>query len=244
MFGLHYRMCFRCQANILAYDYSGYGWSDGEATENAVYADIRKVVYFAVHSLHVPLHRIILYGHSVGSGPSCDIAAKGKMKDLGGIILHSSIASGLRLFINNIEKAPWFDAFQNAEKLKKVRDVPLLLIHGRLDRQVPFAHSLKLEASCREADARYEQQQQQQQQKSSSSSRCCFGSSSQLRKTETPQTKDAELRRHRVQTWWVPDADHNDVEHKAGDEYYRRISAFLAFCAKWHADRDAKIAST
>lgn len=43
---------------------------------------------------------------------------------------------GLRLFIHNIEKAPWFDAFQNAEKLKKVYDVPMLLIHGRLDRQV------------------------------------------------------------------------------------------------------------
>lgn len=49
---------------------------------------------------------------------------------------------GLRLFIHNIEKAPWFDAFQNAEKLKKVYDVPMLLIHGRLDRQVRSAAAI------------------------------------------------------------------------------------------------------
>lgn len=44
--------------------------------------------------------------------------------------------TGLRLFINNIDKSPWFDAFRNVEKLKKVHDIPMLLIHGRLDRQV------------------------------------------------------------------------------------------------------------
>lgn len=35
------------------------------------------------------------YGHSVGSGPSCDFVSKRKQKPLGGIILHSSIASGM-----------------------------------------------------------------------------------------------------------------------------------------------------
>lgn len=34
------------------------------------------------------------YGHSVGSGPCCDFVAKRKQKGLGGVILHSSIASG------------------------------------------------------------------------------------------------------------------------------------------------------
>ncbi|CDJ59255.1 hypothetical protein, conserved [Eimeria maxima] len=210
-----------CQVNVLAYDYSGYGWSDGKATEAALYADIRRVVAFAVNELKVPPYKIILYGHSVGSGPSCDFVSKRKQKPLGGIILHSSIASGLRLFINNIDKAPWFDAFQNAEKLKKVHDVPMLLIHGRLDRQVPFSHSLKLEASCREADARFEQQQQQ-----ASRSRCWLGPFLLSPRSEPPEERAAELQRHRVQTWWVPDADHNDVEHKAGPVSAVRFIAF------------------
>lgn len=77
--------------------------------------------------------------------------------------------------------------------------------------QVPFSHSLKLEASCREADARFEQQQQQ-----ASRSRCWLGPFLLSPRSEPPEERAAELQRHRVQTWWVPDADHNDVEHKAG----------------------------
>lgn len=46
--------------NVLAYDYSGYGWSDGKATEAALYADIRRVVAFAVNELKVPPYKIIL----------------------------------------------------------------------------------------------------------------------------------------------------------------------------------------
>ncbi|KAL8451946.1 hypothetical protein Emed_001681 [Eimeria media] len=210
MFGLHYRMCFRCQVNVLAYDYSGYGWSDGKATEAALYKDMQTIYKYAVTELKVAPHNIILYGHSVGSGPSCDFAARRKRSGLGGVILHSSIASGLRLFINNIDRSPWFDAFQNVEKLKKVHDIPMLLIHGRLDRQVPFSHSQKLESSCREADALREQYE------ANSTKRCWVVPSSGFRKDTLINSVDPELQQHRVQTWWVANADHNDVEHKAG----------------------------
>ncbi|KAL8449176.1 hypothetical protein Emag_003696 [Eimeria magna] len=231
MFGLHYRMCFRCQVNVLAYDYSGYGWSDGKATEAALYKDMQTIYKYAVTELKVAPHNIILgriifvaqetsgwcafaaeqYGHSVGSGPSCDFAARRKRSCLGGVILHSSIASGLRLFINNIDRSPWFDAFQNVEKLKKVHDIPMLLIHGRLDRQVPFSHSQKLESSCREADALREQYE------ANSKKRCWVGASGGFRNSALAGPVDPELQQHRVQTWWVANADHNDVEHKAGE---------------------------
>lgn len=230
MFGLHYRMCFRCQVNVLAYDYSGYGWSDGKATEAALYKDIRAVYNYAVSELKVPPHNILLYGHSVGSGPSCDFAAGKKGKCLGGVILHSSIASGLRLFVSDLDGSPWFDAFRNVEKLKKVADLPMLLIHGKLDSQVPFSHSLKLEQSCREADALREKALQ-------GGSRWCLGTP--VSKVEGREKLNPELIKQRVQTWWVNNADHNDVEHKAGDEYYRRISSFLEFCVRWHAQRSA-----
>lgn len=49
-----------CQVNVLAYDYSGYGWSDGEATEAALYKDIQAVYKYAVTELKVAPHNIIL----------------------------------------------------------------------------------------------------------------------------------------------------------------------------------------
>ncbi|KAL8427819.1 hypothetical protein Efla_005427 [Eimeria flavescens] len=223
MFGLHYRMCFRCQVNVLAYDYSGYGWSDGKATEAALYKDVQTVFKFATTELNVAPHNIVLYGHSVGSGPSCDFAARRKRSCLGGVILHSSIASGLRLFINNIDRSPWFDAFQNAEKLRKVHDIPMLLIHGKLDRQVPFSHSQKLEFSCREADALREQSQ------TNNKKRCWVGfPGGASRATALDSPTEPELLEQRVQTWWVDNADHNDVEHKAGLEARLAITLFHA----------------
>lgn len=40
------------------------------------------------------------------------------------------------MFVSDLDGSPWFDAFRNVEKLKKVADLPMLLIHGKLDSQV------------------------------------------------------------------------------------------------------------
>ncbi|KAL8430193.1 hypothetical protein ACSSS7_006100 [Eimeria intestinalis] len=243
MFGLHYRMCFRCQVNVLAYDYSGYGWSDGKATEAALYKDVQTIYKYAVTELKVAPHNIILVCSCSFSFRSfASFAALGSrgarqrwlrsQLRLRGSPQTGMPWWGLRLFINNIDRSPWFDAFRNVEKLKKVHDIPMLLIHGRLDRQVPFSHSVKLELSCREADALREQHE------ANSKKHCWMGSAKgSFRNSALATPVDPGLQRQRVQTWWVANADHNDVENKAGDEYYRRISAFLAFCSKWHAQR-------
>ncbi|CBZ54467.1 hypothetical protein NCLIV_048960 [Neospora caninum Liverpool] len=135
MFGLYYRLAYKCRVNVLAYDYSGYGCSGGKTSEKALYKNIRAVWTYATQVLHVPPRQLILYGHSVGSAPCCDLAMREKTFPVGGVILHSSIASGLRLFFDDINKSPWFDAFPNVEKLRKVKRTPILIIHGQLDRQ-------------------------------------------------------------------------------------------------------------
>lgn len=51
--------------NLFAYDYRGFGASDGTPSEAGVYADANAAYRYLTDSLHVPPSRIILFGHSL-----------------------------------------------------------------------------------------------------------------------------------------------------------------------------------
>ena len=62
--------------NMLCYDYSGYGISSGQPSEENMYADI-DAAYQALQSRYgVPPNRIILFGQSIGSAPTIDLASR------------------------------------------------------------------------------------------------------------------------------------------------------------------------
>ena len=83
--------------------------------------------------------QIIAYGRSIGSGPTVDLCAR---HHVGGMILQSPIASaGLVVMPSFAARAlSTFDLFRNYEKISSVT-CRSLLMHGRDDQMVPFAHS-------------------------------------------------------------------------------------------------------
>lgn len=82
--------------HVVSYDYSGYGESGGVATEANTYKDIAAVYDYTLKNVaDGNASNIILYGQSVGSGPTCHLAQR--EQDIGGIILHSPFTSGMRV---------------------------------------------------------------------------------------------------------------------------------------------------
>jgi hypothetical protein len=83
--------------HVISYDYSGYGESGGVAMEANTYKDIATVYDYALKNVagEGNAHNIVLYGQSVGSGPSCHLCSKNK--EIGGLILHSPFTSGMRV---------------------------------------------------------------------------------------------------------------------------------------------------
>ncbi len=81
------------RVNVMAYDYSGYGCSSGSPTVNNTLADITAVLQCLSDAYGIPASRVVLYGQSVGSGPSCYLAAQ--RPDLAGVVLHSPLLSGV-----------------------------------------------------------------------------------------------------------------------------------------------------
>jgi hypothetical protein len=82
--------------NVVSYDYSGYGESGGMPMEAHTYTDIAGVLKWTVENIcDNDESKVILYGQSVGSGPSCYMGMK--TDGLGGMVLHSPFMSGMRV---------------------------------------------------------------------------------------------------------------------------------------------------
>ncbi len=124
--------------NVFAYDYQGYGQSGGTPSETNAYADINTAYNYLTQNLQIPAKQILIYGRSIGSGPSVDLASR---QPVGGLILESPFLSISR-FLANFNIFP-FDKFPNLAKIKQVRS-PVLVMHGRKDKVIPFIQGEEL----------------------------------------------------------------------------------------------------
>lgn len=98
----------KINCNIFSYDYSGYGVSSSKPSEKNLYADI-DAAWQALRSHYgISPEKIILYGQSIGTVPTVDLASK---YEVGAVILHSPLMSGMRVAFSNIKRTWFFDAF-------------------------------------------------------------------------------------------------------------------------------------
>ncbi|KAJ0232796.1 Uncharacterized protein HA466_0287110 [Hirschfeldia incana] len=128
------------RVNLMGYDYSGYGASTGKPSEYDTYADIEAVYECLQTEYGVGQEDLILYGQSVGSGPTLHLASK--LPRLRGVVLHSGILSGLRVLCH-VKFKFCCDIYSNVNKIKKVK-CPVLVIHGTEDDVVNWLHGNRL----------------------------------------------------------------------------------------------------
>ncbi|NEO27023.1 MAG: alpha/beta hydrolase [Kamptonema sp. SIO4C4] len=124
--------------SVFAYDYRGYGLSEGQPSEANAYEDVNTAYAYLTETLDIPPKQIIVFGRSVGSGSVIDLASR---EPVGGVIVESAFTSAFRVVVP-FPLLP-FDKFRNRAKLPQIQ-VPILLIHGKRDRTVPFHHSQTL----------------------------------------------------------------------------------------------------
>ena len=124
--------------SIFAYDYHGYGTSEGKPSERNTYLDIDAAYEYLTDKLVISSRRIILHGRSLGGGPSADLASR---KTVAGLVLESTFTTALQVMLPNSYSSN--DKFRNIEKISKVK-CPVLVIHGKSDEVIPFECGEKL----------------------------------------------------------------------------------------------------
>jgi abhydrolase domain-containing protein 17 len=132
----------RAGFGVLAYDYRGYGLSSPvRPTVRRAVADAAAVHDHATGALGIPADRIILYGRSVGSGPTLELAAH---RPAAGVVLESAFTSTYRV-ITRVPLLP-LDRFRNIRTIRQVH-APVLVLHGTADAVIPFSHGRSLHAA-------------------------------------------------------------------------------------------------
>lgn len=140
-----YARMYALGLNVAAIDYRGYGDSEARRpSETGVYADARALYDWLRTVRRVPSSRIIIYGHSLGSGPATELALR---VEASGLILEGAFTS---VPDRGAEVYPWLPVqwlatqrFANIDKIGFVA-LPKLLMHARDDSIIPFEHGLRL----------------------------------------------------------------------------------------------------
>jgi len=129
--------------SVFAYDYRGYGTSQGTPSEKKAYEDINAAYGYLTGDLKIPPARVILHGRSLGGAVAVDLASR---EPVAGLILESTFITAFRV-VTYIPVLP-FDKFESISKLEKV-SCPVLVIHGRQDGVIGFHHGEKLFSAVR-----------------------------------------------------------------------------------------------
>lgn len=136
------------KVNVMGYDYSGYGVSSGELpTVGNTLSDITAVYEYLVKEMKLPPQSIILYGQSVGTGPTAYLGAQ--EPDVAGVILHSPLLSGIRVLSPGLKWWPSFaDVYPNHLMVPKIQ-APTLIMHGTEDEVIHISCGKRLHELCK-----------------------------------------------------------------------------------------------
>ncbi|MCX8070114.1 MAG: alpha/beta hydrolase [Thermodesulfovibrionales bacterium] len=130
--------------NVFIYDYRGYGNSKGKTTEQGTYLDALAAWDYLVKTKGIKREKIILYGESLGSAVSIEIADKVSVSAIiieGGFTSLKELAQILYPYLP-VKYLCKYDY----DSLKKIRDLkmPKLIIHSINDEIVPFSMAKRL----------------------------------------------------------------------------------------------------
>jgi fermentation-respiration switch protein FrsA (DUF1100 family) len=124
-------------AEVLIFDYRGYGRSEGKPSENGLYSDARAAWRYLEEERAVAPERIVLFGRSLGAGVAVDLATH---VEPAGLVVESGFSSIPAMARHHYPFIPRFLVRSRMDSLTKIRTIscPKLFVHSRADEVAPF----------------------------------------------------------------------------------------------------------
>lgn len=145
-----YQLFLRLKVAIFAFDYRGYGRSEGVPSEAGLFCDARAALDWVAQAKEMPPSRIILFGHSLGGAVAIDAALH---RAVAGLVVQSSFTDVKDMARHFYPDLPLHLVTRNEfRSIAKVPELPMpkLFIHGTEDGTVPHALGERLHAAARE----------------------------------------------------------------------------------------------
>jgi pimeloyl-ACP methyl ester carboxylesterase len=135
--------------NVLEIDYRGFGMTPGKPSEAAMYED-SEAAYQDLLRRGIADNRIILLGHSLGSGPAVLLATR---HPAAALVLFGAFTSIPDAAANRYPYLPVRMVvgvqFNSLARIGKVH-IPVVITHSRNDKLIPYSHALTLFAAANE----------------------------------------------------------------------------------------------
>ncbi len=140
----HYAGLRALGLSLLAFDYRGYGESEGVPTEQGLYRDADAAYRYLRDTLAVPAERIVVFGHSLGSAVAVELVSR---VPAAGLVLDGALTSVVERAQEVFPYAPirWIAAsrYPSIERVGALT-LPKLFLHARADEVIPFGHGRRL----------------------------------------------------------------------------------------------------
>lgn len=143
-------MLTRVGLAVLAFDYRGYGLSQGSPDEEGTYLDVEAAWDQLVRTRRTPAERVVVYGRSLGGAICSRVAAD---HTPGALVLDSAFTSirdaGAEIYpFLPVRLLSRYD-YPTVDHVRRAR-CPVLVIHSRADELIPFHHGQQLFAAASE----------------------------------------------------------------------------------------------
>ena len=142
--------------SVLAYDYGGYGYSEGQPSEARIYADAEAMWQYLTGEVGVAPKEIVIFGRSLGGAAAAHLASKVQPA---AVVLESTFTS-IPDVVRGLPLGFLFAPLVRHEfpSLAKIRDIhaPLLVIHSPEDDVIPYAHGKRLFEAANEPKTFFE----------------------------------------------------------------------------------------
>lgn len=143
------------QANVFAFDYRGYGHSQGRPSEAGILADGEAAQRWLAERTDQSLDQIVIWGRSLGGAVAVHLASK---NGAAALVLDRTFSSMVDVAASHFPWLPvrWLlrNRYPSSDKLPNYTG-PLIQFHGLPDEVVPYRFAQSLFASSRSTNKQF-----------------------------------------------------------------------------------------
>lgn len=154
--------------NVFLFDYRGYGKSEGEPSLPGIQLDMAAALDWLFQRKDIDTHRIVMFGQSMGGATAITGLPDSPYRShIRGLIIEGSFTS-YRELTRELLGNSWLtwlfqwplsltidDTYRPIDSIRKLGDIPLLVIHSRSDDVIPFHHGEALFAAAPDGNKRF-----------------------------------------------------------------------------------------